>query len=77
MKLTEAPVCACPDFNEKFVNQTDAIDIGLGAVLTQRIQGEERVIAFGSRRLITAEENYSTTEKKCLAIILAIRKLRC
>ncbi|KAH8335345.1 hypothetical protein KR059_001065, partial [Drosophila kikkawai] len=76
-KLTEAPVLACPDFNEKFVLQTDASDIGLGAVLTQTIQGEERVIAFASRRLIAAEENYSATEKECLAIIWAIRKLRC
>jgi len=76
-KLTEAPVLACPDFNEKFVLQTDASDIGLGAVLTQKIQGEERVIAFASRRLIAAEENYSATEKECLAIIWTIRKLRC
>jgi len=76
-KLTEAPVLACPDFNEKFVLQTDASDIGLGAVLTQKVQGEERVIAFASRRLIAAEENYSATEKECLAIIWAIRKLRC
>jgi len=62
-KLTEVPVLACPDFNEKFVLQTDASDIGLGAVLTQNIQGEGRVIAFASRRLIGAEENYSDTEK--------------
>jgi len=48
-KLTEAPVLACPDFSEKFVLQTDASDIGLGAVLTQTIQGTERVIAFASR----------------------------
>jgi len=76
-KLTEAPVLACPDFSEKFVLQTDASDIGLGAVLTQKIQGTERVIAFASRRLIAAKENYSATEKECLAIVWVIRKLRC
>jgi len=76
-KLTEAPVLACPDFSEKFVLQTDASDIGLGAVLTQTIQGTERVIAFATRRLIAAEENYSATEKECLVIVWAIRKLRC
>jgi len=76
-KLTEASVLACPDFSEKFVLQSDANDIGLGAVLTQTIQGTERVIAFASRRLIAAEENYSATQKECLAIVWAIRKLRC
>ncbi|KAL7726240.1 hypothetical protein ACLKA6_001644 [Drosophila palustris] len=60
-RLTEAPVLACPDFSEKFVLQTDASDCGLGAVLTQQHQGAERVIAYVSRRLVKAEENYSAT----------------
>ncbi|KAL7726226.1 hypothetical protein ACLKA6_001630 [Drosophila palustris] len=75
-RLTEAPVLACPDFSEKFVLQTDASDCGLGAVLTEQHQGAERV-AYVSRRLVKAEENYSATEKECLAIVWAIRKLRC
>jgi len=60
-RLTEAPVLACQGFNKGFVLQTDASDIGFGAVLTQRIQDEERVIAFTSRRLLAAEENYLAT----------------
>lgn len=40
-------------------------------------RGHQRVLEFTSQRLIAAEENYSATEKECLAIIWVIRKLRC
>lgn len=68
-RLTEAPVLACPDFSKKFAVQTDASNYGLGGVLSQETEEGERVIAYVSRRLIAPEENYSATEKKCLAII--------
>ncbi|XP_036346242.1 uncharacterized protein LOC118755515 [Rhagoletis pomonella] len=74
--LTEAPVLAFPDFTQKFTLQIDASDYRLGAVLTQEIEGTERVIAYASRRLNKAELNYSPTEKECLAIVWAIRKMR-
>ncbi|KAL7726291.1 hypothetical protein ACLKA6_008470 [Drosophila palustris] len=76
-KLTTAPVLACPDFSAKFVLQTDASDYGLGAVLTQVVDGQERIIAYASRKLLKAEMNYSATEKECLAIVWSIRKLQC
>lgn len=75
-RLTESPVLACPDFDKTFVLQTDASDYGLGAVLTQEIEGSERVIAYASRHLNQAERNYTTTEKECLAIIWGIRKMK-
>ncbi|XP_065368773.1 uncharacterized protein LOC135961204 [Calliphora vicina] len=63
--LTEAPVLACPDFSKEFTLQIDACDYGIGAVLTQEIEGQEIVISY-------AETNYSATEKECLAIVWAV-----
>jgi len=42
--LTDAPVLACPDFSVKTPLQIDASNYGLGQVLTQEIDGQERVI---------------------------------
>ncbi|XP_033226056.1 uncharacterized protein LOC117178734 [Belonocnema kinseyi] len=47
--LMTAPILASPDFGSRFQLETDASDIGLGAVLTQTINGENYVIAFASR----------------------------
>ena len=47
-KLVSAPVLAFPCFTEEFVVDCDASDYGLGAVISQRQDGDE-VIAYVSR----------------------------
>ena len=44
---------------------------GLGAVLSQVQNGEERVLGYFSRSLSRAEKNYCVTRKELLAIIAA------
>ena len=71
--LTTAPVLAFPDFDEEFVLTTDASAVGLGAVLSQRIGGVERPVAYASRCLTKVEARYSTTERECLGVVWAVR----
>jgi len=70
------PTLSCPNFEIPFVLQTDASSVGLGAVLTQTIEGEEKVIVFASRALADPEKKYSVTEQECLAVVWAIQKFR-
>ena len=68
---------AYPQLNKQFILQTDASDLGLGAVLTQKDQfGIEDAIACASRSLTEREKDYSTTEKEALAVIYAVNQFR-
>ena len=75
--LCSGPVLRSPDFDKTFVLQTDASDRGVGAVLSQfGDDGEEHPIGYYSRKLLPREERYSTVEKECLAIRLAVAAFR-
>jgi len=75
-KLTTAPVLLIPDPTKPFTLTTDASDIAIGAVLTQDCGKGEQPVAYESRKLSAAEQNYPTHEKELLAIIHALRLWR-
>ncbi len=51
--------------------QTDASDRGIRAVLSD--EGSEHHVAYYSRKLLPREDRYSTVEKECLDIRLAVQ----
>ena len=66
---TATPILARPEFELPFRLQTDDSSTGPGAVLTQALDGEERVIAYASHTMTPAERNYTVTEQECLAVV--------
>ena len=61
-----------PNYSQIFQLQTDASDVGVGAVLSQG-GAEDQPIAYFSKKLLDRERNYSTVEKECLAILLGVK----
>ena len=75
--LTNAPVLHKPDYTKDWVLDVDASQIALGAVLGQRTaDGKTHPVYYWSRQLAKAEQNYSTTDRECLAVVAAMRKFR-
>ena len=76
-KLVSAPILGYPDVNGgTFILDTDASSDAIGAVLSQIQDGNERVIAYGSRTLSTAERNYCVTRKEMLALVFFVKHFK-
>jgi hypothetical protein len=76
-RLQEPPILRLPDLQRRFILHTDASGTALGAILAQiDDQGHEYVCQYESKLLKGSELHYGISEKECLAIVWAIRKLR-
>ena len=72
--LCSSPILMSPDFQQDFIVQTDVSERGVGVVLSQLDEhGDDRPVAYYSHKLLPREERYSTVEKECYAIKLAVQ----
>ena len=70
--MSSTPVLALPNFQEVFEIETDASDVGVGAVLMQKGQP----IAFLSKALGETHKHLSIYEKEFLVLIMVVDKWR-
>ena len=70
--LLHPPVLAYPKPGCQFILDTDASTQGLGAVLSQVQDGEEKVILYWSRALSKSEKHYCPTYLELLAVKCAL-----
>ena len=70
--LMSPPVLAYADFSKPFILHTDASTEGLGAVLYQEQDGQERVIAYASRGLRASEKHYPAHKLEFLCLKWAV-----
>ena len=70
--VTTTPLIQAPDWTAPFELMCDASNYALGVVLAQKIDKLPQVIYYASRTLNDAQENYTTTEKELLAIVLLL-----
>lgn len=75
-RLYQSPILAYPDPEQDYILDTDASNEGIGAVLSQVVDGKERVISYASRALNKAEKNYCVTRKELLAVVEFLKKFR-
>ena len=71
--MSQALVLVYPTSECAFVLDTDASNTGIGAVLSQKQGGEERVIAYFSHSLTKSERQYCVTRKELMTLVTAVR----
>ena len=68
--MATVPVLALPDFNATFVKESDALGVGLGAILMQN----QKPLAYFSQALSDRHRLKSVYKRELMAIVLSIQK---
>ena len=76
-RLVSPPLLSLPRYGKKYTLDTDACAYQVGCALLHEQPGGDRLpIGYLSCSLTNEEKNYTTTEKKCPAIVRSILTLR-
>lgn len=75
-RLVTSSVLASPDFSQVFTLSCNVSDVGIGTVLSQNVDGSEKVVAYASRTLSSSERKYSVIERELLVIVFGVNKYR-
>ena len=75
-KITSQLVLSLPRREGKFRVEMDASGHAIGGVLSQEQDGKWKPIAFLSRTMQSAEQNYEIYDKELLVIVKALTKWR-
>jgi hypothetical protein len=74
--LVAAPVLIRPDFDKQFYLDVDWSPKGVGAILSQREGRKERVVAYASKGLMSAQKKFHPMEGECYALIWGVMHFR-
>ena len=75
-RLTTAPILAYLRGGDNFILDTDESAFGIGAVLSEVQDGQEKVIAYASKTLSKTQRGYCTTYRELLAAVFFIKHFR-
>ena len=72
----DAPMLAFPDPAGRLILDTDASADGIGAVLSQEVDGDERVLAYASALMNVKQRRYCATQRELLAVVSFLQHFR-
>ena len=71
--LISSPILAYPEVDLGFILDSDASNKAVGAVLSQKQDRAERVVAYMSKTMNKHEQSYCVTRKELLAVVTALK----
>ncbi|XP_070391224.1 uncharacterized protein [Dermacentor albipictus] len=73
--LASLPQLVAPDHDNEFLLTTDASEIAVGACLSQLVEGEQKPVAFLSKKLTASQAKWSAIEREAFAVVWALGRL--